>query len=140
MAELRPDRLAAQLKSEPLRPAYLIAGPETLIVLEAADAVRAAAREQGIGDREVYDLEGRDPDWDSVAAAFQAPGLFSSQRVIELRMPTGKPGKDGAELLTQFAADPPPDVVLLITANEWSKQHGGKWSEALARIGHQLIA
>ncbi|MUV15360.1 DNA polymerase III subunit delta [Noviluteimonas gilva] len=140
MADLRPDRLAAQLASEPLRPAYLIAGPETLLVLEAADAVRAAAREQGVGDREVYDIEGRDPDWDSVAAAFQAPGLFATRRVIEIRMPSGKPGKDGAELLTQFAANPPPDVVLLVTAGEWSKQHGGKWSEALARIGHQLVA
>ncbi|KGQ20719.1 DNA polymerase III delta subunit [Lysobacter dokdonensis DS-58] len=140
MAELRPDRLAAQLASEPLRPAYLIAGPEALVVLEAADAVRAAAREQGIGDREVYDIEGRDPDWDSVAAAFQAPGLFAARRVVEIRMPGGKPGKDGAEILAQFAADPPPDVVLLITAGEWSKQHGGKWSEALGRIGHQLIA
>ncbi len=140
MAELRPDRLAAQLASEPMRPAYLVAGPETLVVLEAADAVRAAAREQGIGDREVYDIEGRDPDWDSVAAAFQAPGLFAARRVVEIRMPSGKPGKDGAEILTKFAADPPPDVVLLVTAGEWSKQHGGKWSEALARIGHQLIA
>ncbi|MGO4550350.1 DNA polymerase III subunit delta [Lysobacter sp. 2RAF19] len=140
MAELRPDRLAAQLASEPMRPAYLIAGPETLVVLEAADAVRAAAREQGIGDREVYDIEGRDPDWDSVAAAFQAPGLFAARRVVEIRMPGGKPGKDGAEILTRFANDPPPDVVLLVTAGDWSKQHGGKWSEALARIGHQLIA
>ena len=140
MADLRPDRLAAQLASEPLRPAYLIAGPETLVVLEAADAVRAAAREQGVGDREVYDIEPRDPDWDAVAAAFQAPGLFSAQRVVEIRMPTGKPGKDGAEVLAQFAADPPPDVVLLVTAGDWSKQHGGKWSEALARIGHQVIA
>lgn len=140
MADLRPDRLAAQLASEPMRPAYLIAGPETLVVLEAADAVRAAAREQGIGDREVYDIEGRDPDWDSVAAAFQAPGLFAARRVVEIRMPGGKPGKDGAEILAKFASDPPPDVVLLVTAGDWSKQHGGKWSEALARIGHQLIA
>ena len=61
MADLRPDRLAAQLASEPLRPAYLIAGPEPLLVLEAADAVRAAAREQGVGDREVYDIEGARP-------------------------------------------------------------------------------
>jgi len=51
MAELKPERLAAQLAAEPLRPAYLIAGPEALIVLEAADAVRAAAREAGITER-----------------------------------------------------------------------------------------
>ena len=140
MAELRADRLASQLAAEPLRPAYLIAGPEALVVLEAADAVRATAREQGIGDREVFDIEGKDPDWDSVAAAFQAPGLFATRRVVEIRMPTGKPGKDGAEILVDFCANPPPDVVLLVTCADWSKSHGGKWSEAIARIGHQVVA
>jgi DNA polymerase-3 subunit delta len=140
MGELRADRLAAQLASEPLRPAYLIAGPEALLVLEAADAVRATAREQGIGDREVYDIEGRDPDWNSVEAAFRAPGLFASRRVVEVRMPSGKPGKEGAEVFMQFAADPPPDVVLLVTCADWSNKHSGKWSEALAKIGHQVVA
>jgi DNA polymerase-3 subunit delta len=140
MAELKPERLAAQLAAEPLRPAYLIAGPETLVVLEAADAVRAAARAQGVADREVFDIEGKDPDWDSVAAAFQAPGLFATRRVVEVRMPGGKPGKEGAEILADFCANPPPDVVLLVTCAEWSKQHGGKWSEAIARIGHQVTA
>jgi hypothetical protein len=111
MAELKPERLAAQLAAEPLRPAYLIAGPEALIVLEAADAVRAAAREAGITEREVFDIEGKDPDWDSVAAAFNAPGLFATRRVVEVRMPGGKPGKDGAEILNAFCANPPPDVV-----------------------------
>ena len=60
--ELSCDRIAAQLAGEPLRPAYLVAGAETLLVLEAADAVRAAARAQGIGEREVHDMEGRDAD------------------------------------------------------------------------------
>lgn len=140
MAELKPERLAAQLAAEPLRPAYLIAGPEALVVLEAADAVRAAARTQGIGEREVYDIEGKSPDWDSVAAAFQAPGLFANRRVVEVRMPGGKPGKDGSEILAEFCADPPTDVVLLVTCAEWSKQHGGKWSETIARIGHLVVA
>src|SRR5918993_1466686 len=98
MSDVRPDRLAAQLAGEPLRPAYLVAGSEALVVLEAADAVRAAARAQGIGEREVFDIEGRDPDWDSVSAAFNAPGLFASRRVVEVRMPGGKPGKEGAEV------------------------------------------
>jgi len=140
MAELKPERLAAQLAAEPLRPAYLIAGPEALIVLEAADAVRAAAREAGITEREVFDIEGKDPDWDSVAAAFNAPGLFATRRVVEVRMPGGKPGKDGAEILNDFCANPPPDVVLLVTCAEWSRAHGGKWSEAIGRIGHIAIA
>ena len=110
-------------------------------MLEAADAVRAAARAQGIGDREVFDIEGkRDPDWDCGRRRFQAPGLFATRRVVEVRMPSGKPGKDGAEILADFCANPPPDVVLLVTCADWSKQHGGKWSEAIARIGHVVVA
>ena len=54
--ELNVDRIAAHLAGEPLRPAYLVAGPEPLLVLEAADAVRVAARAQGIEEREVHDM------------------------------------------------------------------------------------
>ena len=55
-------------------------------------------------------------------------------------MPTGKPGKEGAEVISGFCADPPADVTLLVTAGEWSKQHGGKWSDAIGRIGLVAIA
>lgn len=140
--ELTPERLLGQLDAEPLRPAYLIAGPEPLRVLEAADAVRAAARKQGIGEREVFEAEGnqREPDWNALAGAFRAPSLFASRRLLELRLPSGKPGKEGAEVIADFCADPPQDVSLLVTAGEWSKQHGGKWSEAIARVGHVAVA
>ncbi|MGG6461709.1 DNA polymerase III subunit delta [Solilutibacter silvestris] len=138
--ELKPDRLAAQLEREPLRPAYLIAGAEPLLVLEAADAVRAKARAEGCTEREVFEADDRSFDWDEVSASFQAMGLFSRLRLIDLRLPTGKPGKDGAEVISTFCADPPADTILLVTANEWSKAHAGKWSEAIARIGHIAIA
>jgi len=144
--EVKPEQLATQLgsglDSGPLRPAYLIAGPEPLRVLEAADAVRAAARRQGIAEREVFEAEGnqREPDWNALEASFRAPSLFASRRLVELRLPTGKPGKEGAEVITGFCADPPPDVNLLVTAGDWSKQHGGKWSEAIGRIGVVAIA
>lgn len=138
--ELSADRLASQVAKEPLRPAYLIAGNEPLLVLEAADAVRAAARAQGIGEREVHDMEGRDADWGALDAAIHAPSLFASQRLVEVRLPTGKPGTEGAKLITGICADPPPDVVLLVIAGEWSKQHGGKWAEAIGKVGHVAIA
>jgi DNA polymerase-3 subunit delta len=139
--ELKPDRIAAQLAAEPLRPAYLVAGQEPLLVLEAADAVRAAARAQGIGEREVFEAEGqREPDWVALEATFRAPSLFSSRRLVELRLPTGKPGAEGAKVVAEFCADPPADVTLLVTASEWSMKHGGKWSEALARVGHVVVA
>lgn len=138
--DLSVDRIATQLAGQPLRPAYLVAGPETLLVLEAADTVRAAARAQGIDERLVFDMEGRDADWDGLAASIHAPSLFASRRLLEIRLPTGKPGTAGSKLLCDFCADPPQDVVLLVVANEWSRAHSGKWSEAIVRVGHQCIA
>ncbi len=138
--ELTPERLTAQLASEPLRPAYLIAGPETLRVLEAADAVRIQARAEGIGEREIFDADGRDFDWNQLAQSVNAPSLFASRRLLEVRLPSAKPGKDGSAFITGFCADPPHDVVLLITGEDWSRQHGGKWSETIARVGHHAIA
>ena len=138
--ELSTDRIAAHLAGEPLRPAYLVAGAETLLVLEAADAVRMAARAQGIGDREVHDMEGRDADWGALAASLLAPSLFATRRLVEVRLPTGKPGTEGGKLIAEFCAAPPPDVVLLVIAGEWSRQHPGKWTEAIARVGHTCIA
>lgn len=138
--ELNTDRLAGQLANEPLRPVYLVAGSEPLLVLEAAVAVRAAARAQGIVDREVHDMEGRDADWNGLDASIHAPSLFASQRLIEIRLPTGKPGTEGAKLISGFCAAPPPDVLLLVVAGEWSKSHAGKWSEAIAKAGHVVVA
>ena len=145
--EIKPEQLAAQLGSDPatatpFRPAFLIAGPEPLRVLEAADAVRAAARRHGIAEREVFEAQGnqREPDWQALESTFRAPSLFASRRLVEVRLPTGKPGKEGAEVISGFCADPPTDVTLLVTAGEWSKQHGGKWSEAIGRIGLVSIA
>lgn len=139
--ELKPEQLVAQLDSGPLRPAYLIAGPETLRVLEAADALRVAARAQGYTEREVYEIEGnREPDWAAMEASFNAPSLFASRRLIELRLPTGKPGKEGAKVIEAFCAAPPGDVTLLVTGGEWSRQHGGKWSEAIGKLGQVAIA
>lgn len=130
------DALPARLAGEPLRPAYLVAGGEPLLLLEAADAIRAAAREQGCCERETFEADARGFDWNGFAAQVNAPSLFSPRRLLELHLPTGKPGKEGAELIAGFCTNPPADVTLLVLAGAWSRQHGGKWSEALSRIGH----
>jgi DNA polymerase-3 subunit delta len=137
--ELTPERLVAQLGNEPLRPAYLVAGAELLRVLEAVDAVRAQARAQGVSEREAFEADARF-DWKALSAALGAPSLLASRRLLEVHLPSGRPGKEGAELITGYCADPPPDVVLLIVCDEWSRQHGGKWSEAIARIGRIAVA
>jgi len=140
--ETTPEQLAARVARGPLAPAYLVAGAEALRVLEAADAIRAAARAQGIAEREVFAFEG-DPrgwDWDPLVATFRAPSLFASRRLVEVRMPGGKPGTEGAKVLSEFCADPAPDVCLLVTCGDWSRSHGGKWSEAIGAIGAVAVA
>lgn len=133
--ELKPDRLERQLAGEPLRPVYLVAGGEPLLVQEAADAIRARARVEGYGEREVYEAEANF-NWDTLALGMASMSLFASRRLFDLRLPSGKPGKEGAEALLKFCSQTPPDTVLLVTAQEWSRSHGGKWSEAIARLGH----
>ncbi|WP_132999628.1 DNA polymerase III subunit delta [Luteimonas arsenica] len=138
--ELSPEQLAGGLSRGPLAPIYLIAGAEPLRVLECADAIRAAAREQGYAEREVFEVEGRDIDWDGLEASLRAPSLFAARRLIEVRLPTSKPGKQGAEVITGYCTQPPPDTCLLVTGGEWSRKHGGKWSEAIAAAGAIAVA
>jgi DNA polymerase-3 subunit delta len=139
--DIKPDRLAAQLAAGPLRPAWLVASPEPLLLLEAADAIRVAARAQGITEREIFEAEGhqREPDWKALEASFRAPSLFATRRLIEIRLPTGKPGKEGEKAIIEFCADPPADVCLLVTCGEWSMKHGGKWSQAIGQCGATVI-
>ncbi|MET0808907.1 MAG: DNA polymerase III subunit delta [Pseudoxanthomonas sp.] len=138
--ELTPERLVALPDDGALHPVYLVAGPETLRVLEGADSVRRRARAQGIGEREVFDADGRDFDWSNLEATFNAPSLFSARRLVEVRLPTGKPGKEGIAAIIAFCDNPPPDVILLVTAGDWSKAHHGKWTEAISRIGVLAVA
>jgi DNA polymerase-3 subunit delta len=132
-----PTSLAAlrkQLSGPEIAPVYLIAGAEHLLVLEAADALRARARELGYAEREVLDVEAHF-DWNRLADASRAMSLFSSRKLIDLRLPTGKPGKDGSAAIVAYCASPPPDTSLLITANDWSRQHEGAWVKAVEQAG-----
>jgi len=132
-----PTSLAAlrkQLSGPEIAPVYLIAGAEHLIVLEAADALRARARELGYTEREVLDVEAHF-DWNRLADASRAMSLFASRKVIDLRLPTGKPGKDGSAAIVAYCESPPPDTSLLITTNDWSRQHEGAWVKAVEQAG-----
>ncbi|NCT68279.1 MAG: DNA polymerase III subunit delta [Rhodanobacteraceae bacterium] len=122
------------LTGNDLKPAYLLAGAEHLLVIEAADALRARAKELGYLEREILDVEANF-DWNRLADASRSLSLFASRKLIDLRLPSGKPGKDGAAAITEFCAAPPPDTVLLVTANDWSKKHEGAWSAAIERVG-----
>jgi DNA polymerase III subunit delta len=96
--QLRPEQLQAQL-SRGLKPLYTVYGDEPLQAQEACDAVRAAARAGGYTERQVFTVSGAHFDWTAVLGAVQAMSLFGDKQLIEIRVPSGKPGKDGSEAL-----------------------------------------
>jgi len=120
--QLRPDALDAHL-GKPLAPLYVIASDEHLLAIEAADKIRKTARAQGFSEREVLTVE-RGFKWGELMAANQSQSLFGDKKLIELRIPTGKPGKDGGQALQQYAADLSPDNVTLVTLPklDWATQ------------------
>lgn len=130
--KLYADKLKAHLARGPLAPVWLIAGDEPLQVGEAADAVRAAARREGYSSRDVFFVE-RGFDWQSLRAAGMSLSLFAEKRLLELRLPTGKPGDVGAKVLAEFAATPPEDTVLLVISGKVDKKN--KWVGALEKAG-----
>lgn len=125
------------LAADHLAPVYLLAGAE-LLVLEAADALRGQAKKLGYSEREVLEA-GQHFDWNDLARAGASMSLFASRRLIDLRLPTGRPGAEGAKAINAFCADPPPDVTLLITAMEWSNKHDGAWSKKLDSTGTMVV-
>src|SRR3954453_23096253 len=100
--QLAADRLADHLKRD-LRAVYTIWGDEPLLAQEAGDAVRAAARAAGCSERQVHTVAGNHFDWSAVLGAAQAMSLFADRQLVEIRIPSGKPGKDGSEALQRYA-------------------------------------
>lgn len=135
---LTPEQLAAELKAKPLQPIYLVAGTETLLAQEAADAIRARARADGFAERVVYDIDERF-DWNTLAYELSAPSLFAPRRLFDLRLPTGKPGREGAQALDALCDSAGGDNLLLICAGDWSSKHGGRWSEHIAKAGRVVL-
>lgn len=125
------------LAGDRMAPVYLLAGEE-LLVLEAADAVRAMARRLGYGERDVLEADTRF-DWDDLARASAGLSLFATQRLLDLRLAGGRAGKEGGAAITAFASDPPPDTTLLITATEWSSKHEAAWTKAVDQHGVQVV-
>lgn len=134
---LNPAQWQKALAGDSLLPVYLLAGEE-LLVLEAADALRAQARRLGYAEREVLDV-GNHFDWNDLARSAAGMSLFATRRLLDLRLPTGRPGTEGAKAINEFCANPPPDVTLLITATEWSSKHEGAWTKNLDAVGALVV-
>jgi DNA polymerase-3 subunit delta len=123
-----------------LAPLYTIYGEETLLALEAADLIRAKAREAGYSERDVLTVESAF-DWSQLAMSGNSLSLFATRRLIELRIPSGKPGTEGAEALRTYAGRLPPDTVTLITLPKLDRtQQTSGWFEALDQAGVMVAA
>jgi DNA polymerase-3 subunit delta len=130
---LRPDQIQNQLNKE-LSTIYLVSGDESLLVQESCDSIRQHCRKQGFS-REVLHVE-TGFDWNELLASANAMSLFSERKLIELRMPTGKPGDAGGKALTEYAANASPDNVLLIICNKLeSSSTRTKWYKNIEAAG-----
>ncbi len=135
--KIRPEQLAGQLKKG-LSPIYIISGDEPLLVQEASDLVRQHAREAGCHERIVMTVE-KGFDWNSLMQQSSGMSLFAEKRLLELRLPTGKPGDAGGKALRAYAEAPATDDVLLIVAGKVdTKSQQTKWYKTVAAAGIAL--
>jgi DNA polymerase-3 subunit delta len=138
--QLRPEQLASHLAKGPLKPIYTVYGDEPLLAQEAADAIRAAARAAGYSERKVYTVSGAHFDWSGLLGGAQALSLFADKQLIEIRIPSGKPGKDGSQALQTYceriAGD---DVLTLVQLPRLDgMQQKSAWFSALDAAGISL--
>ena len=132
--KLRPEQLSQHL-TKTLLPIYIISGDETLLVQECCDTIREHCRQQQFSEREVLHVESGF-DWQQLLSSANSLSLFSERKLIELRLPTGKPGDAGSKALVQYAANASPDNVLLIICNKLeSATTRSKWYKAIESAG-----
>ncbi|MFY9326744.1 MAG: DNA polymerase III subunit delta [Georgfuchsia sp.] len=131
--QLRPEQLAAHL-GKPLALLYVVHGNEPLLVIEAADEIRAASRKQGFDEREVL-IAGQGFRWDDLFLASGNMSLFGGSKLIDLRIPNGKPGRDGGEALQRYCEHLAQGTVTLITLPEvdWQSRKAA-WFTALLEV------
>jgi DNA polymerase-3 subunit delta len=131
---LRPEQIQTQLGKD-LAPVYLVSGEEPFQLEQVSTAIRCKALELGHTDREIMHVE-RGFDWQQLTTLADALSLFADKRLMELRMPSGKPGDAGSKALQRYCDNPPPDTVLLIVAGKLEKaQQNTKWFKALEQTG-----
>ena len=133
------DQLAQRLERE-LAPLYVVFGEELLLALEAADRIRAAALAAGFDERKIL-IADAGFDWGALREAGQSLSLFSSKRIVDLRIPNGKPGKNGSEALAEFCESLPEDTVTVVSLPALDRHAlASKWFGALEKAGETVHA
>jgi DNA polymerase III subunit delta len=134
VVKLNPDSLTTHLEQK-LLSVYLVSGDDPLLTGEAADAVRARARKDGFTEREAHFLE-RGSDWDDVRASAGNMSLFGSRRLVEIRLPSGKPGVTGNKALVALLGRGDPDTVFLILTPRLDRDaQSADWVRAVEEHG-----
>jgi len=133
--QARPEQLEALLQRG-LKPLYLVHGDEPLLAQEAGDLIRAAARAAGFEERKVFTVSGAHFDWSGLIGASQEMSLFAQRQLIEIRIPSGKPGKEGSEALQRYVEHLSEDVLTLVHCPRLDgQQQKSAWFGALDRAG-----
>ncbi|MCK9635928.1 MAG: DNA polymerase III subunit delta [Methylobacter tundripaludum] len=131
---LKPEQMAAALQKD-LAPVYFISGDESLQLGEVADAIRAAARKAGYDSRDVL-VADAGFSWNELMESAGSLSIFADKKIIDLRLPTGTPGTDGAKALIDYCERVPEDTLLLITAAKLAGASlKSRWFQALDKVG-----
>ncbi|ODS22463.1 DNA polymerase III subunit delta [Candidatus Endobugula sertula] len=136
MARLHSDQLQQSLNKQPLAPIYLISGDEILLVQEACDVIRQAARASGFTERECYYVD-KQFDWSILLSSVNSLSLFGDKRIIELRIDSGKLGADGSKAILTYVENISEDnVLVVITPKLDSGTRRSKWVKAIDKVGY----
>ena len=123
------------LLSKSLAPVYLLAGAEPLLVQECRDQVIRTAQQQGFAERTVFDVTAKF-DWALLTGDAAELSLFSNRKIMDVRLPTGRPGREGSRALLEMVEAADPDVLLLVSCGKWDTSlRKSKWATILARAG-----
>ena len=132
---LYPEKLSAHLQQQ-LLPVYLVSGDEPLLLQECCDLIRRKARTEGCTDREIIDASGSGFGWQDILHSATSMSLFAERKLVELRLPSGKPGADGSKALCEYLDISSGEDVLLIIAGKIDKKStNSKWFKALDKAG-----
>ncbi len=132
--QIKPNELSHQLKKDIL-PLYTLFGNEPLLIAEATDLIRATAKQQNYNEREIFSIDHRF-DWEELLRANNNLSLFSDRRVMDIRIPSGKPGREGGKAIEAYCQALPQDTITLITLPRIDKQgQSTKWFKALEKNG-----
>ncbi len=131
---VRPDQLRSMI-SKTVYPVYMVSGDEPLQQMESLDLIRSFLREQDFTEREILDVDAQF-DWQQLMDEAASMSLFATRRIVELRLPSAKPGRQGAQILKDYLARPPEDTVLIVNAGKIDgNAKKSAWFKAIDKMG-----